>query len=33
MRSYERGDVTVDQCIDCRGVFPDRGELERLIDA
>ena len=33
MRSYERGGVTVDQCSDCRGIFLDRGELERLIDA
>jgi Zn-finger nucleic acid-binding protein len=33
MRAYERNGVTVDQCTDCRGVFLDRGELERLIDA
>jgi Zn-finger nucleic acid-binding protein len=33
MASYERNGVTVDQCQDCRGVFLDRGELERLIDA
>jgi uncharacterized protein len=33
MRSYERNGVTVDQCGDCRGIFLDRGELERLIDA
>lgn len=33
MRSYERNGVTVDQCADCRGVFLDRGELERLVDA
>lgn len=33
MRSYERNGVTIDQCQDCRGVFLDRGELERLIDA
>ncbi len=33
MRSYERNGVTVDQCNDCRGIFLDRGELERLIDA
>lgn len=33
MRSYERNGVTVDQCGGCRGVFLDRGELERLIDA
>jgi len=33
MRSYERNGVTIDQCTECRGVFLDRGELERLIDA
>lgn len=33
MRSYERNGVTVDQCTDCRGIFLDRGELERLVDA
>jgi len=33
MRSYERSGVTVDQCTECRGIFPDRGELERLVDA
>ena len=33
MRTYERSGVTVDQCTDCRGIFLDRGELERLIDA
>ena len=33
MRSYARSDITIDQCADCRGVFLDRGELERLIDA
>ena len=33
MRSYERNSVVVDQCADCRGLFLDRGELERLIDA
>lgn len=33
MRSYERSGITVDQCTECRGVFLDRGELERLIDA
>ncbi len=32
MRTYERNGVTVDQCEDCRGIFLDRGELERLID-
>lgn len=33
MRSYERSGVTVDQCSECRGVFLDRGELERLMEA
>ncbi len=33
MRQYERSGVTVDQCSECRGIFLDRGELERLIDA
>ncbi|MFI5691269.1 zf-TFIIB domain-containing protein [Kribbella sp. NPDC051586] len=33
MRSYERNSVTVDQCGECRGIFLDRGELERLVDA
>jgi Zn-finger nucleic acid-binding protein len=33
MRSYERNGVTVDQCTGCRGVFLDRGELERLVEA
>ena len=33
MRQYERNSVHVDQCTDCRGIFLDRGELERLVDA
>ena len=33
MRSYERNGVVVDQCQECRGVFLDRGELEKLIEA
>ena len=33
MRSYERSNVHVDQCSECRGIFLDRGELEHLIDA
>ena len=33
MRSYERSGLTIDQCTGCRGVFLDRGELERLVDA
>jgi hypothetical protein len=32
-RQYERNGVTVDQCTECRGIFLDRGELDRLIDA
>lgn len=33
MRSYERNGITIDQCRECRGIFLDRGELERMIDA
>jgi Zn-finger nucleic acid-binding protein len=33
MSSYERNGVVVDQCTDCRGLFLDRGELEKLISA
>ena len=33
MRAYERNGVTVDQCSECRGIFLDRGELERLTSA
>lgn len=33
MRTYERSGVTVDQCGECRGIFLDRGELERLVDS
>jgi uncharacterized protein len=33
MRAYERNGVTVDQCTECRGIFLDRGELERLTTA
>jgi Zn-finger nucleic acid-binding protein len=33
MRNYERNGVHVDQCAECRGIFLDRGELDRLIDA
>jgi Zn-finger nucleic acid-binding protein len=32
MRSYERSGITIDQCTECRGVFLDRGELDKLID-
>lgn len=31
MRSAERGGIVVDVCKQCRGVFLDRGELERLM--
>ena len=33
MSSYERNGVAIDQCTGCRGIFLDRGELERLVDA
>ena len=33
MRAYERSGITVDHCAECRGIFLDRGELERLLDA
>jgi uncharacterized protein len=33
MRTYERNGEHVDQCSECRGIFLDRGELERLVDA
>ena len=33
MRSYERNRVRVDQCVECRGVFLDRGELDQLLAA
>ena len=33
MRVYERSGVTVDQCTECRGIFLDRGELEKLFEA
>ncbi|UER55478.1 zf-TFIIB domain-containing protein [Kineosporiaceae bacterium SCSIO 59966] len=33
MRAYERNGITIDQCTACRGIFLDRGELERLVDA
>ena len=32
MRQYERSSITIDQCTECRGIFLDRGELEKLID-
>jgi Zn-finger nucleic acid-binding protein len=33
MRAYERRGVTVDQCVGCRGIYLDKGELERLTGA
>lgn len=33
MRTYERNGVHIEQCADCRGIFLDRGELERLTAA
>ena len=32
MRTYVRGGIVVELCEDCRGIFLDSGELERLID-
>lgn len=32
MRTYERNGIQIEQCTECRGIFLDRGELERLID-
>lgn len=29
----ERSGVTIEQCVDCRGVFLARGEFERLAEA
>ncbi|HEY1487393.1 MAG TPA: zf-TFIIB domain-containing protein, partial [Micromonosporaceae bacterium] len=33
MRLAERNGVEIDRCLECRGVYLDRGELERIIDA
>ncbi|MEV6488540.1 zf-TFIIB domain-containing protein [Actinoplanes sp. NPDC051633] len=33
MRTYERSGVTIDQCTECRGIFLDRGELEKIFEA
>ncbi|MFR9774526.1 zf-TFIIB domain-containing protein [Micromonospora sp. MS34] len=33
MRQYERSGVIIDQCSECRGIFLDRGELEKLFEA
>jgi len=32
MWTYARGGIVVELCEDCRGIFLDQGELERLID-
>jgi Zn-finger nucleic acid-binding protein len=32
MTSFERSGITVEQCSGCRGIFLDRGELDRLLD-
>ncbi len=32
-RSFERSGIVIDQCTGCRGVFLDRGELERLVES
>ena len=32
LRPYRRSGLTLDLCEDCRGMFLDGGELERLID-
>ena len=32
MRTYVRSGLVVELCEDCRGMFLDGGELERLID-
>lgn len=33
MRTYRRSGVEIDQCTQCLGIYLDRGELPRLIDA
>ena len=33
MVTYERSGIHLDQCRECRGLFLDRGELEKLVDA
>jgi hypothetical protein len=32
MRLYERNGVMIDVCVECRGIFLDRGELEELLE-
>ena len=33
MITFERSGIHLDQCRECRGIYLDRGELERLVDA
>jgi Zn-finger nucleic acid-binding protein len=33
MRTFERSGVLIDQCTECRGIYLDRGELDRIVDA
>lgn len=33
MRTHRRNGVTIEQCVECRGIFLDVGELEQLIGA
>jgi Zn-finger nucleic acid-binding protein len=33
MLLYERTGIAVEQCQDCRGIYLDMGELERLVEA
>lgn len=33
MNSFERSGVTLEHCPECGGIFLDRGELERVIEA
>jgi Zn-finger nucleic acid-binding protein len=33
MVTYERSGIHLGQCRECRGIYLDRGELERLVDA
>jgi Zn-finger nucleic acid-binding protein len=33
MVTFERSGIHLEQCRECRGIYLDRGELERLVDA
>nr|WP_083922227.1 zf-TFIIB domain-containing protein [Nocardiopsis halotolerans] len=33
MRTFDRQGVHIDRCDGCQGIFLDRGELERIVDA